>query len=76
MDNIQAVQDILSSNISFGILFVLLFFYTIKKAEEREERLMGVIDSLSDDITKRVDTIEGDVSDIKEGINDINEKIK
>ena len=55
------------SQISFGVLFVLLLLDTNKKNEQREEKYQNIIDKLSVSINV--------INDVKEDVNEIKDII-
>lgn len=58
----------------WAVLFLWLFFNTMKKYEEREEKLYGVIDSLTEKFDI-VSDIKEDIKEVKEDVEDIKKNI-
>lgn len=60
----------------FAVLFVGLFFYTIKNSEKREVKYQETIERNQSIIEKLATTINGEICNIKDKIEQIVEKIK
>ena len=69
----QALIEIIS-NVSFGALFVYLFWYTLKRNEAREDKYQKIIDENQKIITNLSDKLDV-VEDIKKDIDDIKELV-
>ena len=67
----QALVEIIS-NVSFGALFVYLFWYTLKRNEARESKYQEIIDENQKIISNLSDKLDV-VEDIKEDLNEIKE---